>query len=321
MNKDDDLKKVVLVGTGFVGMSMAYSVLNTGGIDELVLVDLDQEKAIGEAMDMSHGLPYSKSSLKVKAGDYDDCKDADIVVITAGAAQKPGQTRLELATINAKIMKSITQSIMTTGFDGIIIVASNPVDLMSYVVQRVSKLPANRVIGSGTILDTARLRFLLSEYLNVASTNIHAYILGEHGDSSFVPWMNTYVGCKSMMEYIVEMNIDMNEMHKIYKEVQQAAYEIIKRKNATYYGIGLSLNRLISAIFGNENAVLTVSAYQQGEFKQEGLYIGVPAIINRQGISKIMPLHLNNVDQHKFDKSCKTLKEVINSELEAIINN
>ena len=321
MNKDDDLKKVVLVGTGFVGMSMAYSMLNTGGIDELVLVDLDQEKAIGEAMDMSHGLPYSKSSLKVKAGNYDDCKDADIVVITAGAAQKPGQTRLELATINAKIIKSITQSIMSTGFNGIIIVASNPVDLMSYVVQRVSKLPTNRVIGSGTILDTARLRYLLSEYLNVASTNIHAYILGEHGDSSFVPWMNTYIGCKSMMEYIVEMNIDMNEMHKIYKEVQQAAYEIIKRKNATYYGIGLSLNRLISAIFGNENAVLTVSAYQQGEFKQEGLYIGVPAIINRQGISKIMPLHLNNVDQHKFDKSCKMLKEVISSELEAIINN
>lgn len=299
---------------------MAYSMLNTGGIDELVLVDLDEEKALGEAMDMSHGLPYSKSSLKVKAGNYDECKDADIVVITAGAAQKPGQTRLELVTINAKIMKSITQSIMATGFDGIIIVASNPVDLMSYVVQRVSKLPTNRVIGTGTILDTARLKFLLGEYLNVSSTNIHAYILGEHGDSSFVPWMNAYIGCKSMMEYIVEMNIDMNEMHKIYKEVQQAAYEIIKRKNATYYGIGLSLNRMISAIFGDENAVLTVSAYQQGEFKQEGLYIGVPAIINRHGISKIMPLYLNNVDQRKFDKSCKTLKEIINNELKTIIN-
>ena len=293
---------------------------STGGIDELVLVDLDEEKALGEAMDMSHGLPYSKSSLKVKAGNYDECKDADIVVITAGAAQKPGQTRLELVTINAKIMKSITQSIMATGFDGIIIVASNPVDLMSYVVQRVSKLPTNRVIGTGTILDTARLKFLLGEYLNVSSTNIHAYILGEHGDSSFVPWMNAYIGCKSMMEYIVEMNIDMNEMHKIYKEVQQAAYEIIKRKNATYYGIGLSLNRMISAIFGDENAVLTVSAYQQGEFKQEGLYIGVPAIINRHGISKIMPLYLNNVDQRKFDKSCKTLKEIINNELKTIIN-
>ena len=320
MKKEDDLRKVVLIGTGLVGMSMAYSMLNTGGIDDRVLVDLDEEKALGEAMDMSHGLPYSKSSLKVKAGNYDECKDADIVVITAGAAQKPGQTRLELVTINAKIMKSITQSIMATGFDGIIIVASNPVDLMSYVVQRVSKLPTNRVIGTGTILDTARLKFLLGEYLNVSSTNIHAYILGEHGDSSFVPWMNAYIGCKSMMEYIVEMNIDMNEMHKIYKEVQQAAYEIIKRKNATYYGIGLSLNRMISAIFGDENAVLTVSAYQQGEFKQEGLYIGVPAIINRHGISKIMPLYLNNVDQRKFDKSCKTLKEIINNELKTIIN-
>ena len=317
MRQDDDLKKVVLVGTGFVGMSMAYSILNTGGIDELVLIDVDQEKAIGEAMDISHGLPYSKSSLKVKAGGYDECKDADIVVITAGAAQKPNQTRLELASVNAKIMKSITEQIMASGFDGIIIVASNPVDLMSYVVQKVSGLPTSRVIGSGTILDTARL---LSEYLNISSTNIHAYILGEHGDSSFVPWMNTYIGCKSMMEYIVEMNIDMNEMHKIYKEVQQAAYEIIKRKNATYYGIGLSLNRLITAILSDENAVLTVSAYQQGEYKQEGLYIGVPAIISRQGISKIMTLHLNNVDQHKFDRSCETLKEMIDGELEAIIN-
>ena len=191
---------------------------------------------------------------------------------------------------------------------------------MSYVVQKVSGLPTSRVIGSGTILDTARLRYLLSEYLNISSTNIHAYILGEHGDSSFVPWMNTYIGWKRMMEYILEMNIDMNEMHKIYKEVQQAAYEIIKRKNATYYGIGLSLNRLITAILSDENAVLTVSAYQQGEYKQEGLYIGVPAIINRQGISKIMTLHLNNVDQHKFDRSCETLKEMIDGELEAIIN-
>lgn len=320
MKQNDDLKKVVLVGTGFVGMSMAYSILNTGGIDELVLIDVDQEKAVGEAMDISHGLPYSKSSLKVKAGNYDDCKDADIVVITAGAAQKPNQTRLELASINAKIMKSITEQIMASGFDGIIIVASNPVDLMSYVVQRVSGLPTSRVIGSGTILDTARLRYLLSEHLNIASTNIHAYILGEHGDSSFVPWMNTYIGCKSMMEYIVEMNIDMNEMHKIYKEVQQAAYEIIKRKHATYYGIGLALNRLITAILSNENAVLTVSAYQQGEYRQEGLYIGVPAIINRQGISKIMTMHLNDVDQQKFDNSCKTLKEIIDKELEAIIN-
>ena len=313
-------RKIMLVGTGFVGMSFAYSMLSEKGVDELVLVDVNEDKARGEQMDLSDGLVYADTKMKITAGTYADAADTNIVVLTAGAAQKPNQTRLELASVNAKIMKSITEQIMASGFDGIIIVASNPVDLMSYVVQKVSGLPTSRVIGSGTILDTARLRYLLSEYLNISSTNIHAYILGEHGDSSFVPWMNTYIGCKSMMEYIVEMNIDMNEMHKIYKEVQQAAYEIIKRKNATYYGIGLSLNRLITAILSDENAVLTVSAYQQGEYKQEGLYIGVPAIINRQGISKIMTLHLNNVDQHKFDRSCETLKEMIDGELEAIIN-
>ncbi|WP_296875977.1 L-lactate dehydrogenase [Thomasclavelia sp.] len=321
MQKNKDIKKVALIGTGLVGMSMAYSLLNTGDVDELVLIDLDEEKARGEAMDMVHGLPYSKTSMKVKVGNYEDCKDSDIVVITAGAAQKPGQTRLELTEINAKIMKSITNQIMTSGFDGIIIVASNPVDLMTYVVKEVSKLPANRVIGSGTILDTARLRYLLGEYLHIASTNIHAYILGEHGDSSFVPWMNTYIGCKSMMEYIVEMNIDMNEMHKIYVEVRQAAYEIIKRKNATYYGIGLSLKRIIKAIMSDENAVLTVSAYQEGQYHHNGLYIGVPAIINRQGIVKVISLPLNDVDQKKFDHSCNTLKEIIINQLDFIINN
>ena len=318
MNKLEH-RKVVLVGTGFVGMSMAYSILNTGGVDELILVDLDEQKAIGESMDLSHGLPYSHSSLKVRAGNYQDCKDASIVVITAGAAQKPGQTRLELASINAKITKGITESIMASGFDGIIIVASNPVDLMSYVVKEVSKLPSNQVIGSGTLLDTARLRYLLSEKLSIADDNIHAYILGEHGDSSFVPWMNTFIGCKSLMEYVVENNIDMNEMNSIYKQVQRAAYEIIERKKATYYGIGLALNRLIQAILNDENAVLTVSAYQDGEYKQKGLYIGVPAIVGRNGIKQIMQLHLNKVDQRKFDKSCDTLKETIVNEIDKII--
>ena len=315
-----DNRKVVLIGTGMVGMSMAYSLMNTGGIDELVLIDIDEEKAKGEAMDLNHGLPYSMNKMVIKAGNYNECRDADIVVICAGANQKEGQTRLELTKVNTRIIKDISLKIKYSGFQGIVIVASNPVDILSYVVYEVMGIDKSKVIGTGTLLDTARMRYLLSEYLDVSSDDIEAYILGEHGDSSFVPWMNTYIGCKSMMEYIVEMNIDMNEMHKIYKEVQQAAYEIIKRKNATYYGIGLSLNRLITAILSDENAVLTVSAYQQGEYKQEGLYIGVPAIINRQGISKIMTLHLNNVDQHKFDRSCETLKEMIDGELEAIIN-
>lgn len=319
MKTTSDLKKVVLVGTGFVGMSMAYSMLNTGGVDELVLIDMDKEKTIGEAMDLSHGLPYAQSKMKIKAGDYEDCKDADIVVITAGSAQKPGQTRLELTAINAKITKSVTESIMKSGFDGIIVVAGNPVDLMSYVAYKVSGLPANRVIGSGTILDTARLRYLISEYLNISSANIHAYILGEHGDSSFVPWMNTYIGTKSLMEYMIERNENMDELHKIYKGVQQAAYEIISRKKATYYGIGLSLNRLIQAILNDENAVFTVSAYQTGEYKNKDLYIGVPAIINRQGIREIIQLRLNNNDQKKFDSSCKALKETMEQEIYKIL--
>ena len=177
--------KIVLVGTGFVGMSMAYSMLNRGGINELVLIDIDKDKTIGEQMDLSHGLPYAPQKMIIKAGDYDECKDAQVIVITAGIAQKPGQTRLELAETNAKIMKQITESIMQSGFNGVIVVASNPVDLMTYVVAKVSGLPTSKVIGSGTVLDTARLRYLMADYLKVSSKNIHAYIMGEHGDSIF----------------------------------------------------------------------------------------------------------------------------------------
>ena len=319
MKANIDQKKVVLVGTGFVGMSMAYSMLNTGGVDELVLVDLNADKAIGEAMDLNHGAPYTRSSIRITAGNYDDCKDADIVVITAGAAQKPGQTRLELTQINTKIMKSIVEQIMASGFDGIIVVASNPVDLMSYVAYKVSGLPASRVIGSGTILDTARLRYLMSDYLEISPNNIHAYILGEHGDSSFVPWMNTYIGCKSLMEYLIERGEDLEALNEIYVQVQRAAYEIIERKQATYYGIGLALNRLVQAILENENAILTISALQDDEYGQSGLYIGVPAIINREGIKEIVKLKLNNIDQGKFDHSSETLKSVIREQIDSLL--
>ena len=192
--------KIVLVGTGFVGMSMAYSMLNRGGIGELILIDIDKEKTIGEEMDLSHGLPFAPQKMVIKAGNYKDCEDAEIVVITAGVAQKPGQTRLELAEVNTKIIKEITKNIMASGFEGIIIVASNPVDLMTYVVYKVSGLPKNKVIGSGTVLDTARLRYMIADYLDVSSKNVHAYIMGEHGDSSFVPWNHCYIGCKKLID-------------------------------------------------------------------------------------------------------------------------
>ncbi len=303
-------RKIVLVGTGFVGMSMAYSFLTTGGIDELVLVDVDEEKAIGETMDLQHGLPYARNKLVIKAGGYEECADAEMVVITAGTAQRPGQTRLDMTAVNTKIMKSITENIMASGFDGILLIASNPVDLMTYVAQQVSGLPKNRVIGSGTILDTARLRYLMSEYLGISTSNIHAYIMGEHGDSSFVPWTNAYVGCKNLLDLLDEKGRDLSDLHDIYTNVQQAGYEIVKRKRSTYYGIGLSLNRLVHAILDDENVILTVSAYQNNEYGQEGLYIGVPAVVNRQGIREIVKLDLNEVDQAKFNQSCETIRDI-----------
>ena len=313
--------KVVLVGTGFVGMSMAYSMLNRGGVNELVLIDIDKDKTIGEEMDLSHGLPFAPQKMVIKAADYDECKDAQVVVITAGIAQKPGQTRLELAETNTKIMKSITKSIMASGFNGIIIVASNPVDLMTYVVSKVSGLPKNQVFGSGTVLDTARLRYLMSDYLRVSSKNIHAYIMGEHGDSSFVPWEHAYVGCKKIKDVMKDNHHPMEDLEKIHKDVINAAYEIINKKKATYYGIGMSLNRLVKAVLDNENSILTVSTYlKDGQYGQDDIYIGVPAIINSNGIRELVDLELNEEEQAKLDNSCKIIKEMRENSIDKIIN-
>ena len=312
-------KKVVLVGTGFVGMSMAYAMLNQGGVDELVLIDVLKDKAKGEEMDLSHGLPYAPQKMTIKAGDYSECKDANVVVITAGLPQKPGQSRLELAVANTKIVKEITEQVMASGFNGVFIIASNPVDLMSYVVSKVSGLPTSKVIGSGTVLDTARLRYLIAEYLDVSSKNVHAYILGEHGDSSFVPWEHCYVGCKKMVDIMEDNNYPMEDLKKIHDGVWKAAYEIIDKKRATYYGIGMALNRLVKAVLNDENAILTVSTYQNGEYEQEGLYIGVPAIINKNGVKEILKLKLSEEDQAKFDHSCDIMKENIKNEIDPML--
>ena len=314
--------KIVLVGTGLVGMSMAYSMLNRGGIDELILIDIDKEKTIGEEMDLSHGLPFAPQKMVIKAGDYEDCKDAEIIVITAGVAQSKGQTRLELAQVNTKIVKDITKNIMASGFNGIIIVATNPVDLMAYVVYKVSGLPKSKVIGSGTVLDTARLRYMIADYLKVSSKNVHAYIMGEHGDSSFVPWKHCYVGCKSLLDIMKDNNKDVKDLCEIHNAVVNAAYEIINRKKATYYGIGMSLNRLVRAILDDENSVLTVSTYlENGEYGQDDVYIGVPCIINKDGIREIMKLQLENDEQEKLNNSCNIIKSMRKDGIEDIINN
>lgn len=312
-------RKVVLVGTGMVGMSMAYSLVNQGGINELVLIDVVKEKAEGEAMDLSHGIPCTQSRIEIKAGEYSECKDADIVVITAGLAQKPGQTRLELATANAKIVKSITEEVMKSGFDGIFLIASNPVDLMSYVVKKVSGLPNCKVIGSGTVLDTARLRYLMGEYLEVSSKNIHAYVMGEHGDSSFVSWENSYIGCKKILDVMKDNKYKVEDLDKVYLEVKNSAYEIINKKKATYYGIGLALTKIIKAILNNENEIMTVSTYLNGQYGQNDILIGVPAIVNNEGVREILELKLNEEDFKKFNDSCEVLKNMKEEIMKGII--
>ncbi len=313
-----DKRKIVLVGTGFVGMSFAYSLLNQGGANELVLIDVLKEKAEGEAMDLSHGVPYAPSKMEIRAGDYDECKDADIVVITAGINQKPNQTRLELVQTNAKIIKEITENVVRSGFNGIFVIASNPVDIMTYVVAKVSGFPKEKVIGSGTALDTARVRYLIGEYLGVSSKNIHAYIMGEHGDSSFVSWENAYVGCKKMTDIMKDNNHPMSDLAEIHKDVVNAAYEIIEKKKATYYGIGVALTKIVKAILNDENEIMTLSSYQRGEYNQEGLYIGVPTIIGANGVKEILELKLTDEDQAKFDNSCNILRDII-KEIEKLL--
>ena len=305
-----DKRKVILIGTGFVGMSMAYSLENQGGINELVLIDVLEEKAAGEAMDLVDGILSAPTNLEITAGQYADCKDADIVVITAGLAQKPGQTRLELAIENTKIMIDITKKVIASRFQGIFIVATNPVDLMSYVVQYISQFPPEKVIGSGTILDTTRLRYAIGKFLNVSPRNIHTYIIGEHGDSSFVPWSCSYVGCKPLIEVMKERNETMKTLEEIFISVQQKAYEIINRKKATYYGIGMELARLVKSIFQNERGILTVSTLVDHYYGHYGLYLGLPSVISNQGISHVLNLQLTEEEQAKLDKSFSVLSHM-----------
>ena len=312
-------RKIMLVGTGFVGMSFAYSMLSEKGIDELVLVDVNEDKARGEQMDLSDGLVYADTKMKITAGTYADATDTNIVVLTAGAAQKPGQTRLDLVKINANITKGVCQALKDNNFNGILVVANNPVDIMTYVAWKESGLPKNHVVGSGTVLDTARLRHALSERLGFADSNIHAYIMGEHGDSSFVPWIHSYIGCKNLLEYLDENNISLSELQEIYIDVRDKAYKIIELKRATYYGIGLALKRIVSCILNNERAILPVSSYQNGEYGKEGYFIGTPSVVGSNGVEQVIRLHLNENDQQRFDHSFDTLKQTIEDNLQDIL--
>lgn len=307
------MSKVVLVGTGFVGMSFAYSALNRGTFETLVLIDVNKDKAEGEAMDLNHGLVFAPRKMSIYAGDYSDCSDADVVVITAGVNQKPGETRLDLLKRNSAIMKAVVKEVMASGFNGIFLVASNPVDILTYVVYEASGLPKEKVIGSGTSLDTARLRYEIAKRIHIDTRNVHAYILGEHGDSEFVCWSNAYVGVKPIKDVIDAIeSFKFEDLKHIADDVAGAAYEIIQRKQATYYGIGMALNRIIASIVNNENSILPLSVYNQGEYDCEHVYIGLPAVVNKHGIDHIVKLRLNDEEKEQLKKSANILKEAHN---------
>ncbi|MEO0510539.1 MAG: L-lactate dehydrogenase [Verrucomicrobiota bacterium] len=308
-------KKIALIGTGFVGMSYAYSLLNQGVGDELVLIDMNRDKAEGEAMDLNHGLPFAPSSMLIKAGDFSDCEDADLVVVTAGAAQKEGQSRLDLLKINAGIMRSITRDVIASGFDGIFLIATNPVDILTQVVLDESKWPKSRVFGSGCTLDTARLRHELAKRINVDSRNIHGFVLGEHGDSEFVAWSKVTVSVKPIADVIDESpDISWEDLDEIHAKVRDAAYEIINRKNATYYAIGIALVRITKAVLNDENLILPVSSLVENEYPEAcGICIGLPAKVNRQGVASILSLKLSEQERVKLANSANILRESLAS--------
>lgn len=304
-----DKRKIVLIGTGMVGMSYAYALLNQNLCDELVLIDINKKRAEGEAMDLNHGVAFSGGNMEIYAGEYTDCCNADLVVLTAGLPQKEGQNRLDLLKENRKIFERILQSVLENGFHGIFLVATNPVDIMTRIVYEISDFPPEKVIGTGTALDTARLRYLLGEKFMIDPRNMHAYVMGEHGDSEFVPWSQAMMATKPIFDLYGETEgCHFQELLELEEEVRMAAYKIIEAKKATYYGIGMAMARITKAIFGNEYSVLTVSAHLQGEYGENGIYIGIPCVVNRMGIQRIVELPLGSEEKQRLHSSCETLE-------------
>ena len=295
--------KVVIVGCGNVGMSYAYALLNQRtNVNELILIDLNKDRALGEAMDLNHCLAFAPSKIDIRCGDYTDCSDAKIVVIAAGANQNKGETRMDLIYKNSKIFKSIVGDVVKSGFKGIFLVATNPLDVMTYLTWKYSGFDYHRVLGSGTSLDTSRLRYLIGDKLGIGPKNIHAYVIGEHGDSEFVPWSNATVGLQNVGKFL-----SVEEKQEIADEVKNAAYKIIERKGATYFGIGMCLVSITNAILGDENRIITVSTYD----KENDVFIGLPTIVNKRGAKGRVFVDLTEEESLQLQHSIDVIKEAL----------
>jgi len=307
--------KVSIIGCGNVGMRYAYALMLKGGVRQIVLVDLDRKRLEGEVMDLSHGAPYI-SPVEIIAGDYPDIKNSDIVVITVGKKHGPGQTRLDLAKSNVELYRKIIPKIVKYVSSAILLIVTNPVDVLSYAAYKLSGKPAKEVIGSGTVLDTARFRFLLSQHCEVDSRNIHAYILGEHGDSEFPVWSRAMIGGVLFKDYCLICKKSSTcqhdkELNKIFIEVRDSAYKIIERKQETSYGIGLALIRITQAIMNDENAILPVSSLVDDYLGISDVYLSLPAVINKEGVREVLKIGLNSQEQGELKNSAEVIKKVI----------
>ena len=304
-------KKAVMVGCGFVGSASVFALMQSGLFSEMVLIDADTKRAEGEAMDISHGISFARP-MQIYAGNYDDITDAAIIVITAGANQKPDETRLDLIKKNAAIMKSIVGEIKKRDFGGILLIVSNPVDILTLIALKESGYPSNRVIGSGTVLDTGRFKYLLGEHLDVDSRSVHAFIIGEHGDSELAAWSNARIGGLKVNDFC-ELRGHFNHeqsMKKIFENVRNSAYEIIERKHATYYGIAMAVKRICEAIVRNEKSILPVSSLMTGEYGLNDVVLSIPAVVDETGVQKVIPIELNDEELTKLKDSANILKDI-----------
>ena len=308
-----DKRKISIVGAGFVGATAAYSLMISGVATEMCIYDINMDKALGEVMDLVHGMSFVKP-INIYAGGIEETKNSDIIVITAGAGQKEGETRLDLIDKNYKIFKGFVPELVKYSPDAILVVVSNPADILAYITYKISGFPKERVIGSGTVLDTSRLRYIIGKYFEINNSNVHSYVIGEHGDSSVVTWSGSTVGGESIDNFAKQNDLVWDDEIKsvIEKDVKNAAYEIINRKKATYFAIGLSVTRIAEAIFRDENTILTVSSLFTGQYGIDDMYLAIPTIINSNGGSKVLDIPLSEAEISKLKQSADILKEHFN---------
>lgn len=308
-----DQRKIGIIGCGFVGAASAFSLMQSGLFSEMVLLDADHDRAEGEAMDISHGLPYA-SPMEIYAGTYADLADCAIVIITAGAAQKPGESRLNLVQRNAAIYRSILPELMKNGFDGILLIVSNPVDILTTLAVRETGLPESRVFGSGTVLDTARLKYHIGRHLNVDSRDVQAYIIGEHGDSELAAWSCVRVGGMTLPDFCELRGHHRDHeaaAEKLYEEVKNSAYEIISKKRATYFGVAMAVRRICACIARDEHSVLSVSRMLHGAYGIDGLALSLPTVVNANGVETLVPIQLNEQEEEKLHQSAQALEKIL----------